>query len=732
MRCRSATSLHTASGFRALAATDLLLQPSGFAHLRPQAFFYSLRVSRTCGHKPDMKWLDRAGQIASLAPRRKFYKQVNEFVESREDSALHQELFSTSLRFDSAYWRLQHCWCVLEAGRAGHTTCDAQKTFKTLWNASYRSQSLTDLDVRNIVLDWAEAVRAELRSALECLAAPDGSEDPYSRPAGSHEAVIKAAEPSPLPFEAIAPILVQDFPENDEELINTALAYIAEAEDPHSRPAAYYSHKDMATRLLARPHTPEYKPVGDTRNVINGQWKALAVALESNKSAEEQHSMCAGWQQRVARHRNKQTNDVRYLQQNRFALKLFWGDARHYELDCGDNPTAQQALVIENGRLQIIFLCQHVVRHLNNLRQSLQNATRQMRHRHQDKSFSDLALFPVLHACSAGSILSWDEVVENCTADEDCHAATTGPYGLQELVSIARCFRDCPVIRLKDLKQSHPKFLPHAKVQDFIGQLCKLMPLMALELRLPKPCRQVDENVVLMSVNGMVGTTACYFWSMLIQMDEAWRGDAIDSNQVDGSFFEPEVPEVDEPCDDEVIPVVRKVRRPRIEDDRMHGHAIVDFVKDFLLSRGQSSMDSCHRLRTSTTVISASLNSIRKAALSANYPISRSAIYNLLAPPKRNSVFTNQRRVIDARVSRTVGCMTKWHPRAAHSASLMKYGSQFLTLLKGNGFRTAEPHLDSMSKLPYYIMAKPGGKCPSFVMQREEGLPALVVFFYSP
>ena len=37
MRCRSASSLHTASGFRALAATGLLL---------------SLRVSRTCGHRP--------------------------------------------------------------------------------------------------------------------------------------------------------------------------------------------------------------------------------------------------------------------------------------------------------------------------------------------------------------------------------------------------------------------------------------------------------------------------------------------------------------------------------------------------------------------------------------------------------------------------------------------------------------------------------------------------------
>ena len=149
-----------------------------------------------------------------------------------------------------------------------------------------------------------------------------------------------------------------------------------------------------------------------------------------------------------------------------------------------------------------------------------------------------------------------------------------------------------------------------------------------------------------MSLDGEVGPAASCLWSLLIQCDENWRGDGISNAKVDPSIFENVVEEMTTPQPEEAV-VKSKAGRPRISDDRVHGNVIVEFVRNFLASRGQTSAGSNHRLTTSTTVISASLDIMRKAALKANLPVSRTGIYNLLAPPQKNSTSSNQRGEID-------------------------------------------------------------------------------------
>ena len=54
------------------------------------------------------------------------------------------------------------------------------------------------------------------------------------------------------------------------------------------------------------------------------------------------------------------------------------------------------------------------------------------------------------------------------------------------------------------------------------------------------------------------------------------------------------------------------------------------------------------------------------------------------------------------------GGASQWHARAALSAADMKFGSQWITKLRSQGYDVWEAHLDAMSKLPYYISAKQG------------------------
>ena len=79
----------------------------------------------------------------------------------------------------------------------------------------------------------------------------------------------------------------------------------------------------------------------------------------------------------------------------------------------------------------------------------------------------------------------------------------------------------------------------------------------------------------------------------------------------------------------------KKRGRPRVESKRRHGLALVNLVRDFLLSRGQPTTEE-KRLRGNVQVFGAPLSALVRHAKEAGLPCSRGAIYNLLSSKRRD------------------------------------------------------------------------------------------------
>ena len=164
--------------------------------------------------------------------------------------------------------------------------------------------------------------------------------------------------------------------------------------------------------------------------------------------------------------------------------------------------------------------------------------------------------------------------------------------------------------------------------------------------------------------------------------------------------------------------------RPRLEEK--YGSRIVDFVQDFILSHGQMAMPDKHRLRSTGAVLGAPVVKIAQAARNAGFQVSRSGIFNLLTPARKNAVTTNQRALINARPARSLHTEVTWHARDAFSSTLVKYDKQFVveTCLQ-HGFSSWFHNGDGMSKVPLLIPAR-HGSCPrGMVMGLDGGSPTI-------
>ena len=119
-----------------------------------------------------MSWLQQAAQQIADAPRRRFLSELNDFLDSEkhEHSSLNKRFFSTQLKLNSPYWRLQHCWCILEKDSRGIGAADAQKNFKKdIWKKSM--SSLDAKQVFDIVVAWCSTTQSKLHSSLNMSSA---------------------------------------------------------------------------------------------------------------------------------------------------------------------------------------------------------------------------------------------------------------------------------------------------------------------------------------------------------------------------------------------------------------------------------------------------------------------------------------------------------------------------------------------------------------------------------
>ena len=76
----------------------------------------------------------------------------------------------------------------------------------------------------------------------------------------------------------------------------------------------------------------------------------------------------------------------------------------------------------------------------------------------------------------------------------------------------------------------------------------------------------------------------------------------------------------------------------------------------------------------------APLKELAEYATEKGFPCSRSGIYNLLAPPRANSL-NSQRGMIQARPARVQATTKKFHARGFFSSSLFKYWKELMTMI---------------------------------------------------
>ena len=123
-----------------------------------------------------------------------------------------------------------------------------------------------------------------------------------------------------------------------------------------------------------------------------------------------------------------------------------------------------------------------------------------------------------------------------------------------------------------------------------------------------------------------------------------------------------------------------------------------------------------------------SLEEIAKAASKHfGQPISKSATFNLMQPPRQNSVNTIQRGEVNCKVCRTV-CGEKFpHERASCAAALVKSLRQLCTMLAHRRAVVREFSVDHLRKYPFWISATSGASPMGHICVSSDGLPEFSV-----
>ena len=123
--------------------------------------------------------------------------------------------------------------------------------------------------------------------------------------------------------------------------------------------------------------------------------------------------------------------------------------------------------------------------------------------------------------------------------------------------------------------------------------------------------------------------------------------------------------------------------------------------------------------------MSVNLSLMAKHASQQGMGVSRSGVYNVMAPPRKNSTCSACRSIIQSRPGGLVAKEKEFHPRGIWSATKMKHASEFLTSQRAAGFTTAQVHVDATSKAPIYITARDKAKVRGFTLRRSDGEPGL-------
>ena len=450
-------------------------------------------------------------------------------------STLEKDMFGSAPEHDSPYWALMHCHCVL-ANREGVRKCEAQKHFKSSIWPKLVAMKVSQQDVRPIVVGWVEGLLAKLerggcqRERPEAVSLHVPKVEPNSR-ADEAEMAVADSAPSvaPEPREigcAMASIELYTVPSGHEANRQACREYLDAANDKCGMPEGYYSLQEMLVREQHRAipqgcaSAPGLRPGAVDDSFIAPHFAELADAIEKERVAKDVHNLWLSHKASAKSHASQMLTAEREAEQFRFAACKWCRDMASYELHVQEQSqrtfNQRQVVSIWQGRQQLTYWLQCLVRSLKRIKELHQLGTRQQRSKQKSADLRTSKVFCQLHMCNANLHTSWNELRATLedAAENDVYAQ---PYSAEVLPHIAKLFSAFPVLTLKQLQESFEVWKPHASVEDFVEQMTATFPIFSVVLRSGPTGNVCLENVVFVSLVDASSEAELWLWSLLMQ-----------------------------------------------------------------------------------------------------------------------------------------------------------------------------------------------------------------------
>ena len=283
----------------------------------------------------------------------------------------------------------------------------------------------------------------------------------------------------------------------------------------------------------------------------------------------------------------------------------FWSQLREYEAIAFalEEPPPLVIACIAQGRRTLIELIGDLTNTAKAYATIIDNANRKQKHDSRLTELQDKACFWQMVSDPRTASLEWSAAKDRLRVMKDADEKHR-PFGVTQMLHIADLMQSFPHVSLKQLAKAYPPGCAFS-VGAAAAQLAQHLPVITISMFTRKPL--ADHNVHVLSIPGMRSDGGIYFWSLLCLAEKRFHPDG-NLDVVD--------PADEADMDEEDPPENRG--RPRLDSANKYGEAIVEFLRQYIYSKGQMNVDS-HRLRSSTEVYGAPVRHLAKVAADAGF-----------------------------------------------------------------------------------------------------------------
>ena len=192
--------------------------------------------------------------------------------------------------------------------------------------------------------------------------------------------------------------------------------------------------------------------------------------------------------------------------------------------------------------------------------------------------------------------------------------------------------------------------------------------------------------------------------------------------EVVDEIVEPSDEEDESDCSDIDAPVPtkkRKVGQPRIEDK--YGHEFVDFVTDYVNTRGTMKLKDTSRSSANTELLTVPLSHLAEKCAEKGWKLHPTTVGNLFLPGRKDAKNTRKRGVIKAKRASIILSESHWGARCRYSAHGIRMAKHFFLESMKKSFATvAQTAVDECASQGIWIAGRSRKKA-SFMLVDDNG-----------